>query len=130
MVINIDKLNEAISNELKLYSSNIIEKCKKVNDDCTKEFVKGTKKDAPRGNRTKKKFYTHISSATLKDTPNEKINIWYVKNPEYRLTHLIKNGHATRNGRRTKGNDFLDKNYKILEENYFNKTVDVIINER
>ena len=32
---------------------------------------------------------------------------WYVKAPDYRLTHLIVHGHATKDGGRTRGNPFL-----------------------
>jgi hypothetical protein len=136
MVIDISKLSQAISDELKLYNSDVIESLKKVNDECTKEFVANTRKDAPKGNRKKGHYYTYISSKTIMDTPNEKVNLWYVRNPKYRLTHLLKDGHKIKNkpnGRvygTTKSNDFLNKNYDILEKEYLARAKETIQNGR
>lgn len=114
--IQIDGLSKVINDELKLYSSSVVKGMKKINDECMEEFVSDTKRDAPRS-KTKRsgKFAKNITSKTTLDTPNRKVNTWYVKNPEYRLTHLIKNGHATRNGGRTKAQDFITPNYNKLE---------------
>ena len=126
--VSIDKLSSCISSELKLYSNSIVSGMKKANDDCMSDFVNDTKRDAPRGHRKKKKFYTQITSKTTKDTPNIKVNVWYVKNPQYRLTHLIKNGHATRNGGRTKAQDFITNNYEKMSKKFENKITEVIKN--
>ena len=108
--IQIDGLSKAINDELKLYSSSVVTGMKKVNDECMKEFVSDTKRDAPRSNTKRSgKYAKNITSK------NRKVNTWYVKNPEYRLTHLLKNGHATRNGGRTKAQDFITPNYNKLE---------------
>lgn len=80
----------------------------------SKEFKTNTKKDAPRGQRNK--YYKHIDVKTTYESISGITDTWYVKDPEYRLTHLIKNGHQTRNGGRTKGNDFIDKNYSKAEK--------------
>ena len=136
MVIDTSKLSQAITNELKLFSSDVIEGMKKVNDECTKKFVKNTRKDAPRGHRKKGHYYTHIASKTTINTPNEKVNVWYVRSPEYRLTHLLKDGHKIKNkpnGKvygKTKDNDFLEKDYDILEKEYLEGIKEVIENER
>ena len=122
-------LVKVIHDDLNLYSKQVTENIKKANDECTKEFVKDTKRDAPRGRRKKKKYYTHITSSTILDTPNEKINVWHVKNPEYRLTHLLKNGHATMNGGRTKSQDFITKNYDKLSKNFEKKVEEAIKHE-
>ena len=125
-IIKLDNLSKAIADELKLYGAEVTEGIKKKNDECMKQFVKDTKKDAPQGRR--KEFYKHISSKTMVDTPNKKINAWYVKDPEYRLTHLIKNGHAKRNGGRTKAQDFITNNYEKMEKNYEEGIKEVIQN--
>lgn len=136
MVIDTSKLNQAISDELKLFSSDVIEGMKRVNDECTKKFVKNTRKDAPRGCRKKGHYYTHITSKTIIDTPNEKVNVWYVRSPEHRLTHLIKDGHKIKNKPNgkvygmTKGNNFLEKDYNILEKEYVEGVQEVIENGR
>ena len=116
---SIEQIIKAISNELKIYSTSVTEGMKKVNDECMKEFVSDTKQEAPRSN-TKRSgtFAKNITSKTTLETPNKKVNTWYVKNPEYRLTHLIKNGHAKRNGGRTKSQDFITPNYNKLEKNF------------
>ncbi len=128
MAIKIDDFSKIISNELTLYSSDVTNKIKEINDEVTKDFVENTQRDAPKGQRKKKKYYKHITSKTTKETANTKINAWYVKDPEYRLTHLIKNGHATKNGGRTKGNDFISNNYDKLEKDYTDKVKEVIKN--
>ena len=122
----IDNLSEAIMNELKLYSSGVNERVKEINDECMSEFVKDTKRDAPKGSRNK--FYKNITSKTTYETQREKINTWYVKDPEYRLTHLIKNGHATRNGGRTRANDFISSNYEKMEKEYETKVKEAVEN--
>lgn len=124
--IKLDNLSTVISEELKLYGAEVTEGIKKKNDECMKQFVKDTKKDAPQGRR--EKFYKHITSKTTVDTPNKRVNAWYVKDPEYRLTHLIKNGHAKRNGGRTKAQDFITDNYKKMERNYEEGVKEVVQN--
>lgn len=124
--INPERLSEEINNELRIYSESITKGIKKANDDCMKEFVNDTKRDAPKG--TRKKFYKNITSKTTLNKPNRKVNTWYVKDPEYRLTHLIKNGHAKPNGGRTKANDFITPNYNKLENEFENKVKEVIEN--
>ena len=123
--IKTDYLSKAIAEELMLYGAEVSNAIKKKNDECMKQFVKDTKKDAPKGKR--KKFYKHITSQTVVETPNKKINRWYVKDPEYRLTHLIKNGHQTRNGKReTKAQDFITDNYEKMVKDYENGIKEVV----
>lgn len=117
---SVEQISKAISNELKIYSSSVTEGMKKVNDECMKEFVSDTKRDAPRSNLKRRGTYAkNITSKTTFETPNRKVNTWYVKDPEYRLTHLLKNGHHTRKGgRETKAQDFITPNYNKLEETF------------
>lgn len=115
----INDLVSVISEELTIYSEAVTEGIKKVNDKCMKEFVNDTKRDAPTSKSKRSgTFRKNITSKTTLDTPNRKVNTWYVKDPEYRLTHLLKNGHAKRNGGRTKAQDFITPNYTKLETNF------------
>ena len=112
--ISISSFSQAVADVLKDYNRDVIENTKNIIHDVSKEFKSNTKKDAPRGQRNK--YNKYIDVKTTYESISGVTDTWYVKDPEYRLTHLIKNGHQTRNGGRTKGNDFIDKNYSKAEK--------------
>ena len=112
--ISINSFSQAVADVLKDYNRDVIENTKNIIHDVSKEFKSNTKKDAPRGQRNK--YNKYIDVKTTYESISGVTDTWYVKDPEYRLTHLIKNGHQTRNGGRTKGNDFIDKNYFKAEK--------------
>ena len=114
--ISIDDLDKAIQDELTIYSGEIIEDVKAIAKAKTSELVKLTKATAPVGKR-KKHYKSYISSKKLGETARSISYLWYVKSPEYRLSHLLNNGHATRNGGRVKGTGFITKaSEKVLDE--------------
>ena len=121
--ISIDNLDKALKEVLEEYSSEIRDDVKTITHQVSEQFKEETKKDAPRGYR--KKFYKHID-IKQNETLDGVSDIWYVKDPEYRLTHLIKNGHQKVNGGRTKSNDFIDRNYEKAEKEFEEKIVEVI----
>ena len=121
--ISINNLDSAIKEMLEEYSNDISDDVKVITHKVADNFKKNTQKDAPRGHR--KKFYKHIS-IEKNETLHGAVDKWYVKDPEYRLTHLIKNGHQTKNGGRTKANDFIDKNYEIAENELESMIVEVV----
>ena len=51
---------------------------------------------------------------------------WHVEDPEYRLTHLLENGHATRDGtKRTKKIKHISEGRKIAEQVLAEKLADL-----
>lgn len=106
MNIPIDELSEAVNQELKLYSEEVTNKLKKQAAKSMRELVKETKATAPVGYR-KKHYKSSIKSKKLKEDTRGITYVWYVAGSDYRLSHLLEDGHATRNGGRVEGTHFI-----------------------
>ena len=127
--VEIGELGEALQRILDEYHSDVLEGVNKASEDTAKKLVKLTKDTAPRGRR--KKYWRYITYS--EDTRNVgkfsgKTYIWHVKKPEYRLTHLLVHGHATRNGGRTRPNPFLHNAVDAVTPEYEAKIVEAIEN--
>ena len=104
--VNINELNEAIANVLDEYNADLIKDVKKTTNRAMKDLVKRTKETAPVGNRSKH-YRDSISSKTLEETRYGIKKVWYVRGSDYRLSHLLNNGHALRDGGRYQGTNFI-----------------------
>lgn len=126
-MISIDELNEAIGKELTLYSNNVIEGIKKEAKKSIAQLVKDTKATAPVGNR-KKHYRDSIKSKKISENDRSVSYLWYVDGSDYRLSHLLENGHALRNGGRTKATHFIKNASNPILEKYVKAVEEVIKN--
>lgn len=125
--ISSDKLAEAIDKELTLYSENVINGIKKEAKKSMSQLVKQTKATAPKGNR-KKHYRDSITSKKVWEDGRSIEYLWYVKGSDYRLSHLLENGHALRNGGRTTGTHFIKNATDPILEQYIKAVEDIIKN--
>lgn len=124
MSIEIGKLTEAIIDELTLYHEDIIESVKVEAKKSMNELVKETKKTAPVGDRAKH-YKDNIKSRKTRETDREVEYTWYVDGSDYRLSHLLENGHALKNGGRVEGTHFIKKASEPIIEAYAKKIEEV-----
>lgn len=125
--VSIDQLSEAISRELNLYNDNVIEGIKKQAKDSMSQLVRTTKATAPVGKR-QKHYRDSITSKKTKENYREVEYTWYVKGSDYRLSHLLENGHALRDGGRTEGTHFIKNASDTVLEEYLQAVEEVCRN--
>ena len=89
-------------------------------------LVKNTKATAPVGNR-RKHYRDNIKSKEIKNLRGSTY-IWYVDGSDYRLSHLLENGHALRNGGRVEGTHFIKNAPDPIIEQYLKAVEEVIKN--
>jgi hypothetical protein len=126
-LVNIDNLNEAIINSLEEYNLNATEDIKKLTNEAMKNLVKDTKNTAPVGKR-RKHYKSNITSKKLSESQYGISKLWYVKGSDYRLTHLLNNGHALRNGGRYPGTNFLGRAVDKIVPEYIEQIEEVLRN--
>lgn len=123
---NID-LADAINRELTVYSKEVADVIKNEAKIHMSELVKETKKTAPVGNR-QKHYKDSIKSKKTSENDRGASYTWYVDGPDYRLSHLLENGHATRDGGRVEGTHFIQKASEPIIADYIQKVEEAIRN--
>lgn len=126
-LIKIEDLNRAITDALDEYQETVVNGLKKSTSQAMRDLVKQTKKTAPVGKRDKH-YRDSISSKTLSETRYGIAKMWYVKGPDYRLSHLLNNGHALRDGGRYPGTNFIGKAVDQIVEEYLKEVEEVLKN--
>lgn len=126
-VISVGDLTATISAELENYKREVIKGTKDEAKKAMDRLVRDTKATAPVGRR--KKHYKN-SITSRKEWEND-LGIqytWYVKGADYRLSHLLENGHATRNGGRTRATHFIKNASDPILEDYVKAVEEVCKN--
>ena len=126
-LVEVDELNKAIMDSLEEYNGKIVEGLKLNTKRAMKDLVANTKATAPVGKRVKH-YKDCIASRTAIETQYGLSKVWYVKGPDYRLTHLLNNGHVLRDGGRYPGTNFLGKAVDAIVPWYIQKIEEVIKN--
>lgn len=125
--VTIDGLAEAITEELTIYSKSVTEAVKNEAKSHMKDLVKKTKATAPVGNR-KKHYRDNITSRKVEENSRGAEYQWYVKGSDYRLSHLLEKGHATRDGGRVPGTHFISNASEPILADYVKRVEEVIKN--
>ena len=99
-----EDIGKALTEQLTIYHSNIVEKINAAGEDAVKTLVQKTKATAP---KDRGEYRKQIASQVLKKSDRGNTYAWYVRPPGHRLTHLLVHGHATKDGGRTKADPFL-----------------------
>lgn len=130
VTITSDNLADAIERELTMYHEDVNEKLREVTRKSMTDLVRKTRETAPLGKRRGGNFAASIAGdfRGLKRGNRKVSATWYVKAPNYRLTHLIVKGHLTKNGDRTKANPFLSNALDEVLPEYENEIKEVLKN--
>ena len=130
--ISVDELVHAVEEELTAYQRNVVDKAMVDTTHLAMDrLVKLTKATAPVGKRRKhykdsiKSKVLHKRNVGYGQTYRE---LWYVDGSDYRLSHLLNNGHALRNGGRVEGTKFIDNAYNSVTEDYIKAIEEAIKN--
>lgn len=125
--IEIGGLSEAINRELSICSRDVTNIVKQEAKSHMSDLVKKTKKTAPVGSR-QKHYKDSIKSKKTSENDRGASYTWYVEGSDYRLSHLLENGHATRDGGRVEGTHFIQNASEPIIADYIAKVEEAIRN--
>lgn len=122
----VSELSEAISDYMRVWDQDINEAIDAKAKENMTELVKKTKATAPVGRR--QKHYRDSIKSKSKKSSRLTVYTWYVDGPDYRLSHLLENGHALRNGGRVEGTHFIKKAADPILEQYVKDVEEILKN--
>ena len=131
--IHVGELGAAMEHALELYANDVQEGIIRVTEGSMRNLVKKTKATAPTGRRNGQ-FKKNITADYQELRRVKKLRgrtiraTWYVKAPDYRLTHLLVYGHATKDGGRTRANPFLQNALDSVLPEYEKEIEEVLKN--
>ena len=127
--VHVGELGSALEQELTIYAEEIQEGIRATTEASMKKLVKKTRATAPKGRRQgqfKKNITADYRELKAGKRSRKTRATWYVKAPDYRLTHLLVHGHEKKDGGRTKANPFLqDALDEVLPE--YEKNIEEVI---
>lgn len=123
--IQINQLAESISSTMEKWSTEVEEQIKNAVNDCMKDLVESTKRDAPVLTGSYKR---NISSKVTLSKNHEYQQTWYVKAPDYRLTHILEKGYQKKNGGRVQPREHIGKNAERVKQQFEQKVKEAIEN--
>lgn len=112
---SIDEFAAALGIELQEYSDKVTEEEKKAVDVVSKE-VNDTIKEHITFKQHSGDYVKAFRLKTTEDTALSKKKTWYVKAPQYRLTHLLEKGHALEGGGRAKAFPHIEYGQELAEK--------------
>lgn len=129
--VALEELGDAIAKELHLYGQDVQDGVNKAGRKAIKEVERKTKDTAPFNARAYHQHYADlIATKTEKSRLGDETHIWYVKPPGHRLTHLLVDGHETRDGERTEKSPFLQNALDAVLPDYERNVEEAVKNGR
>ena len=124
--ISVAELGGTVAEYLRGWDREVTEAIDEKAKKSTQELVTKTKATAPVGRR--QKHYRDSISMMQRKSSRMNTYIWYVKGSDYRLSHLLENGHATRNGGRVAGTHFIKNAADPILAKYVKEVEEVLKN--
>lgn len=121
-----NELANYLEGELAAYHKDIVDGIKKETNKSMLKLVKKTKEQQFKQDTGE--YRKHITSKTVWEDTRGITKVWYVRAPHYRLTHLLENGHAKKNGGRTVAYHFVRDAANEVKSEYLANVEKVIKN--
>lgn len=117
LVIKADELGTTVEKLLQEFSDEAEEQFFAAIDEAAEAANDAAEEGLSQGHGIKTGEYRNHFAIQTVSAAHRHTATWHVEDPEYRLTHLLENGHATRDGkRRTKKIKHIAKGREIAEK--------------
>lgn len=122
--INIDQLADEISNMITQYGNEIIEGIDKSGKNIANKAVKVLKETSPKDKGDYAKGWQVTKDQEFAEEPHYTVH----NKTHYQLTHLLENGHVTKNGGRTRKYPHIKRVEEQVIDEYEQSVEEVIRN--